>query len=92
MEATRFYSILGYHDRELAKQDGFSFCKESKRWFIESSHENFEQLSKKYEIVYLNVPYDDKQDAREKGAVWDASVKKWKISKHRLDLCNSGWI
>ena len=57
MDATRFYSILGYHDRELAKQDGFLFCKESKRWFIESSHENFEQLSKKYEIVYLCVEH-----------------------------------
>ena len=91
MDATRFNSILGYNDRELAKQEGFSFDKESKRWFIESSHENFEQLSKKYEVIYLNVPYDDRLDAREKGAVWDSSVKKWKISKHRLESC-TGWI
>lgn len=92
MDTTRFYSILGYHDRELAKQEKFSFEKESKRWYIESNHPNFEQLSKRYEVIYLNVPYDERLDAKALGALWDNTEKRWKISKHRVNLCNQSWI
>ena len=31
----------------------------------------------KYELVYLNVPYDDKDIVKSKGAKWDASTKTW---------------
>lgn len=39
--------------------------------------------------VYLNVKYEDKDDAKSKGARWDASQKKWYIfedNKNKKEL------
>ena len=35
--------------------------------------------------VYLNVPYEEKEEAKKLGAKWDVSKKKWYVPK---DLMN----
>jgi len=37
------------------------------------------QLSCPYEKIFLNVPFSNKNDAKELGAKWEPSIKKWYI-------------
>lgn len=37
------------------------------------------------DIVFLNVPYSDKDKAKENGARWDMNAKKWYYYKSKLD-------
>lgn len=37
------------------------------------------------DIVYINVPFSDKDKAKENGARWDMNIKKWYYNKNKLD-------
>ena len=40
----------------------------------------------KKEKIYLNVPYSEKDNAKQHGAMWDPKKKKWWISEMKPDL------
>jgi Domain of unknown function (DUF5710) len=41
--------------------------------------------------LYLNVPFSEKDDAKQLGARWDASVKKWYVADHLTSSSFSRW-
>lgn len=75
-----------YADKDEAKQNGAFYDGDLKSWYIPKGekHKNYDNLINKYgqpikkgTKIYLNVPYDDKDDAKEKGAWYDADKKAW---------------
>ena len=59
---------------------------------IDSENENFETLKNKYTHVYLNIPFEQKDEAKLTGALWDKLEKRLYISKHRQLLMNKEWL
>ena len=39
-------------------------------------------------VIYLNIPYQDKEIAKEYGAIWDKDCKKWFCEDESNELCN----
>mgnify|MGYP003343254398 CR=1 FL=1 len=39
-------------------------------------------MKDRYDITYLNVPYEQKNAAKSLGARWDGIEKKWYVPKH----------
>jgi|LakMenE18May11ns_1017448.scaffolds.fasta_scaffold9933378_3 hypothetical protein len=75
-----------YADKDDAKKMGAWFNAESRSWFIPQGekHKNYDYLISKYnqpikkgKKIYLNVPFDDKDDAKTHGAWYDAEKKAW---------------
>jgi hypothetical protein len=75
------YLDVPYEMREEAKKYRCRFLPDQKQWTcrITDDHDNDDMFSflNKYQLVYLNVPYDDKDIVKSKGAKWHASTKTW---------------
>jgi hypothetical protein len=75
-----------FSDKEDAKQNGAFY--NGKTWYIPRGEKNpnYDYLFNKYnepikkgKKIYLNVSYDDKDDAKKKGAWYDCEKKSWYI-------------
>ena len=44
-----------------------------------------------YTIIYLNVPYEDKEEAKELGCKWNAKRKKWFIENPKDRALYKKW-
>ena len=50
-----------------------------------------EELNNIFTFLYLDVPYKDKEMAKEKGACWDKVLKKWSVKINDLDFNDTHW-
>lgn len=73
-----------YAEKDDAKQHGARYDMDLKQWYTTESNKSFKYLVEKYSQprkkgikIYLNVPFDDKDDAKDKGAWYDAENKAW---------------
>jgi hypothetical protein len=80
------FIFVSYANKDDAKKNGAFFDKDSKSWYIPrgQKHKNYDYLFNKYNQpikkgikIYLNVTYDDKDDAKDKGAWFDGEKKSW---------------
>ena len=80
----RFYIHVSYADKDDAKQHGARYDMDRKQWYTMESNKSFKYLIDKYNQpikkglkIYLSVPFDGKDDAKEHGAWYDADNKAW---------------
>ena len=43
-------------------------------WYTYKYHKD---IIAKYSLIYLDVPYEDKDEAKELGAIWHSEGKQW---------------
>ena len=69
------YLQVPYNEKDLIKESCL-WNKERKQWY---TFEFMKHLTEKYceDRVYLNVPYDDKDDVKANGGRWDSDKKQW---------------
>ena len=69
------YLQVPYNEKDLVKESCL-WNKERKQWY---TFEFMKHLTEKYSEhrIYLNVPYDDKDDVKANGGRWDADKKQW---------------
>ena len=73
----KYYIHVPYAQKDEAKQNkapGVQWCPEVKKWYVTDS-ENI--LLEKYQMLYLNVKYDDKDEAKSLGCMYDSTLKQW---------------
>ena len=90
--AERQYFYAPYNDRKEVREAGGEWDKEKKSWYIPSGAEqgNFDkwlnspvqqaaEKSPQYasEKVFIDVPYSQRNEAKESGAKWDKDNKSW---------------
>jgi hypothetical protein len=79
---------VSYDNKDDAKANGAFFNFNSKTWYIPRGEKNpnYDYLFNKYneslkikkgKKIYLNVPYDEKDDAKSQGAWFDVENKSW---------------
>ena len=58
---------------------GAKWDKDIKKWYYEGNDNDIIEQLKKLEVKehYLNIPFANKDKAKELGAKWDSNVKKW---------------
>jgi hypothetical protein len=75
-----------YAEKDDAKTHGAFYDKDLKSWYIPHGEDNvnYKYLMSKYGApkpkntkIYLNVSYDDKDDAKEHKAYFDSENKAW---------------
>jgi hypothetical protein len=76
-----------YHEMDEAKNLGASWDRRLKTWFIPKGlpMEPFDRWIPRGDVasadIYLNVPFEEKDEAKAKGARWNRETKKWFIPK-----------
>lgn len=88
----RFYGCFQYQDRQLAKDSGFKWDSDKKGWYIEDTHQDYESFSKKFAPMCLNVKFEDRDEIKLIGGVWNKHSKCWEISAHRQQLLKEEWL
>jgi len=81
----KIYLEVPFKDKDIVKEKGAKWDKNKAKWFIYSDNQYKEELlAKMKEIqkengakIYLNVKFEDKNKAKEKGAKWDKAEGKW---------------
>ena len=69
------YLQVPFNEKDLIKESCL-WDKERKQWY---TFEFMKHLTEKYDEsrIYLNVPYDDKDDVKVNGGRWDVDKKQW---------------
>ena len=89
----RVYLNVPYREKEQAKQLGASWDRQCKQWYIPSGHNvdtfaawlpNPRQSQPRTNVgiqdstrVYLTVPYEERREAKQAGALWDSIAGSW---------------
>ena len=89
----RVYLNVPYREKEQAKQLGASWDRQCKQWYIPSGHNvdtfaawlpNPRQSQPRTNVgiqdstrVYLTVPYGERREAKQAGALWDSIAGSW---------------
>jgi hypothetical protein len=69
----RIYVYCPYALKDLVKQcTKAKYCKINKSWYVENKSDE-----KDFEKILLNVPYEQKEEAKLNGACWDSLLKKF---------------
>lgn len=78
------YLNVPYEDKDKVKSLGAWWDQNLKSWFVPKGKDTtpFQQwiidgVPKKPKKIFLNVPYDDKDEAKSAGARWDPEKKSW---------------
>ena len=82
--------LLWDNDKKFWKTKRFSISgvkwdKKSCRWIHEGDEGPFELINK-YRRIYLDVPFDDRDFAKNNGGRWDPKKKKWHTIASNDDL------
>jgi frataxin-like iron-binding protein CyaY len=90
----KIYLDVPYDSRTDAKVSGAKWDAENKKWYFNKDGETElsdyqKELIEKWKIkpkIYLTVPFEYKDDAKEKGARWDNENKKWYCYEEHKNL------
>ena len=84
----KLYIEVPYKLKNDIKSRGAFWDKDKKKWYIYENNENAREIKKlilqynrKKEKVYLNLPYNLKDDAKNDGCRWSKEEKKWTITE-----------
>lgn len=94
--SSQIFLSVPFNKKSEAKKLGAWWSQEDKLWFIPDkiNEKNKKKLLDEFgkalnEYVYLNVKYDDKDEAKIHGCKWNKEYKKWYIprdcSKHNYN-------
>ena len=81
----KIYLEVPFKDKDIVKEKGAKWDKDKAKWFIYSDNQYKEELLANMKDIqkengakiYLNVKFEDKNKAKEKGAKWDKAERKW---------------
>lgn len=80
--------ISSIEQRKTIKNLGATYDIKTKEWSLPKNKEHlFEEFTK----LYLEVPFDDKDEVKKLGGQWDKTNNKWFITKNKCSLF-SKWI
>jgi frataxin-like iron-binding protein CyaY len=93
-DGERIYLDVPYDNRADAKVSGAKWDAENKKWYFNKDGETDlsdyqKELIEKWKIkpkIYLTVPFEYKDDAKERGARWDAENKRWYCYEEHKNL------
>ena len=103
-QSTTQYLNVPYQEKEEAKEMGARWDPAAKKWFIFSDNpklSNFKKWLPKTvappnptsDIIILNVPFEEKDDAKAEGAKWDSTINKWYVpANHRHPEAFNKWM
>ena len=84
----KIYIEVPFKLKNEIKNLGGSWDKDKKSWFIYEDNENMKEIKKlifdynrKKEKIYLNIPYDLKNEAKQDGCKWCKNMRKWTITE-----------
>ena len=88
---SRIFLAVPFNEKSKAKELGCWWSQYDKLWYIpnnlddENKAEILDSFNKaRDKIIYLNVKYDDKDDAKSHGARWDKKERRWYIPREAL--------
>ena len=88
IESNKIFICVPFSEKDESKKLGALWAKSNKLWYIPYTikKEYEEELKKKFNIasksiIYLNIPYDNRNDAKSHGCKWDILKKKWYIPR-----------
>jgi hypothetical protein len=72
----KYYLHISYDKKDEAKLRDplMRWCADSKKWYTTDSHS---PLLEEYQIIYLNVPYKDKDYVKTMSGFYDSVKKQW---------------
>jgi hypothetical protein len=76
----KIYVNISYKSRELAKPYVL-FDPDEKKYYLRKQND-----IDKFEKVFLNVKYDEKENVKALGGLWDPDVKKWYAYAYDTEL------
>ena len=84
----KIYIEVPYELKDTIKLKGGFWNKDKKRWFVYEDNENIREIKKliinynrKKQKIYLNIPYNLKNDAKNDGCRWCKNERKWTITE-----------
>jgi ribonuclease HI len=88
----KIYLDINFEERNYFKEKGAKWNPDKRKWFIYSDNQYKDEIMSKMteiqkkcgEKIYLNVKFEDKNKAKEKGARWDISAGKWYIDESNI--------
>jgi hypothetical protein len=83
---SRIYLNIPYENKdELKKTYSIKWDTDKKLWYCEK--EKFEDGLKPYELVYVSIDYDLKDEYKKKikSMQWDKDAKEWRITRKEYD-------
>lgn len=83
-EPKRYYLAIPFNEKDSLKG---SICwdADKKLWYTYKYHKD---IIAKYNLIYLDVPYEDKDEAKELGAIWHPERKQWYTPICNTELVN----
>jgi hypothetical protein len=76
----KIYVNISHKSRELAKPYVL-FDPDEKKYYLRKNND-----IDKFQKVFLNVKYDEKENVKALGGLWDADVKKWYAYAYDAEL------
>ena len=74
--------------KDTIKSKGVFWNKDKKKWFLYEDNENIREIknlikeyNRKKEKIYLNIPYNLKDEAKNDGCKWCKDMRKWTITE-----------
>ena len=83
-EPKRFYLAV-YFDVKDSLKGSICWDPDKMLWYTYRYHK---EIIDEYSIVYLKVPYENKDEAKELGAIWSSNEKIWYTQISNTDLIN----
>jgi len=84
----KIYLRVPYKLKDEIKLLNSYWDKEKKKWFVYEDNKNIKEIKKlifdyerKTQKVYLNIPYDIKDEAKENGCLFCRNERKWYITE-----------
>lgn len=73
---------MPFADKDYVKAQGAKFSSIYKLWYVLRENENHDRLCEKYPFksydpLYLVIPYEDRDDAKLLGCLWDSKQNLW---------------
>lgn len=88
----KIYIEVPYKLKNDIKSKGAFWNGDKKKWYIFENNENKEEIknlikeyNRKKEKIYLNIPYNLKDDAKSDGCKWCKDMRKWYITEENND-------
>lgn len=95
---------VAFNDKDEVKQLGARWDKDAKAWYVPedaeqsvfSKWEEFDpstvpKADSNLKKIHLNVPFEDKDAAKQLGARWDGEAKKWYYTSDKDHDLFSKW-
>lgn len=83
-EPKRYYLAIPFDVKDSLK-GLIRWDPEKLLWYTYRYHKD---IIDKYDLVYLNVPYDNKNEAKQLGALWHSERKQWYTPISNTELVN----